>query len=259
MKQLSEMKWDEFESMNESDAVSVADEVCSVKQHQIYFIEAGGYFGLIALVFKNGHNIKYAADSELHHRGHSKKEVKKIILKGMERALFTDDEMLSGSAVVNYDTYQAVKHYITNYYVLRYNYISAFYISNGHTAAENKAREDSLKGLVYNPYSFCYMSKKDASWCVNAQRQMLEATEAAWSEAQREDVNKLKNAFLHEMFNHEYSINWDPDRETLSAFGLPWNFKSDSVDDMLTYLKYNDDQKRAYYEARRECLNTSNY
>lgn len=259
MKKLEEMIWSDFENMTESDAVYFSEDHQTVKDHRVYFIEAGGYFGLIALVFKRGRNIKYAADSELHHRGHSKTEVKRIILKGLERALFTDDEMLSGSAVVDYETYQAVKHYIINYYGLRYNYISAFYISNGHTAEENRQREESLKGLVYNPYSFCYMSKKDASWCINAQRQMLEATEAAWSEAQREDVNKLKKAFLREMYNHEYAISWDPDRETLSAFGLPWNFKSNSVDDMLTYLKYNDDQKRAYYEAARECLKNSNY
>ena len=77
-KKLSEMKWNEFEAMSESDAVRLADEVCSVKQHQIYFIEAGGYFGLVALVFKNGHNIKYAADSELHHRGYSKEKTRTL-------------------------------------------------------------------------------------------------------------------------------------------------------------------------------------
>ena len=43
MKQLSEMKWNEFETMSESDALGIADEVCNVKQHQIYFIESGGF------------------------------------------------------------------------------------------------------------------------------------------------------------------------------------------------------------------------
>lgn len=259
MKQLSEMKWNEFETMSESDAVGLADEVCSVKQHQVYFIEAGGYFGLIALVFKNGHNIKYAADSELHHRGYSKEKTKNIILKGMKKKLFTDQELEDGSAVVDYETYQAASYYVRNYYILRFNYESAFYIPNGHTAAENKAREDSLKGLVYNPYSFCYMNASDAAVSSATQKGMLEAIESAWDEIQKSNTAALKKAFLREMYNHEYSINLDPDRETLAAFGLPWNFKSDNVDDMLSYLKYNDDQKRAYYEAARECLKNSNY
>ena len=42
-----------------------------------------------------------------------------------------------------------------------------------------------------------------------------------------------KAAFKHEMFNHEYSINWQADYDTLSAFGMIDYKSTATLDDYL--------------------------
>ena len=64
-----------------------------------------------------------------------------------------------------------------------------------------------------------------------------------------------KNAFLREMFNHEYGINWQADYDTLSAFGnLVYHQKDDGLElqDYFGQLKFSELQRNAYFDARRE-------
>lgn len=62
-----------------------------------------------------------------------------------------------------------------------------------------------------------------------------------------------KSAVLYEMQNHEYGINWQADWDVMSCFG---NVKyTDAADELETYwdsLHWDDSQRRAYMDARRE-------
>lgn len=40
----------------------------------------------------------------------------------------------------------------------------------------------------------------------------------------KEDVEFAEAAFLYEMDNHEYAINWSADEDVLNCFGIGWNF-----------------------------------
>ena len=40
----------------------------------------------------------------------------------------------------------------------------------------------------------------------------------------REDVEFAEAAFLYEMDNHEYAINWSADEDVLDCFCINWNF-----------------------------------
>jgi hypothetical protein len=40
----------------------------------------------------------------------------------------------------------------------------------------------------------------------------------------REDVEFAKAAFLYEMDNHEYAINWSADEDVLECFSINWDF-----------------------------------
>lgn len=40
----------------------------------------------------------------------------------------------------------------------------------------------------------------------------------------RKDPEFAKEAFLYEMDNHEYAINWSADEDVLAAFNINWDF-----------------------------------
>lgn len=64
----------DIETLTEAQAAEMAIEAATVKGHQVYFVDFGGYFGYSVLVFADGHYIKYANDYELHHSGKSRDE-----------------------------------------------------------------------------------------------------------------------------------------------------------------------------------------
>ena len=47
----------EIEDLTEAQAAAMATESEIIKEHQIYFIDFGGYFGYSALVFADGQQI----------------------------------------------------------------------------------------------------------------------------------------------------------------------------------------------------------
>ncbi len=66
-----------IEALTENEARDLAVEHVILKEHDIYFVDFGGYFGYSYLVFKDGHSIHYANDYELHHKGKSKEDLRK--------------------------------------------------------------------------------------------------------------------------------------------------------------------------------------
>lgn len=56
----------------------MAEEVETIKDHTVYFVDFGGYFGFSACVCAEGQHIRYANDYELHHKGKSRDELREI-------------------------------------------------------------------------------------------------------------------------------------------------------------------------------------
>lgn len=75
----------DIEALTETQAAAMAIESVTVKGHQVYFVDFGGYFGYSALVFADGHYIKYANDYELHHQGKSRDELREFYLDSLSK------------------------------------------------------------------------------------------------------------------------------------------------------------------------------
>ena len=73
----------DIEALTEEQAAAMAIETASVKGHQVYFVDFGGYFGYSVLVFADGHHIKYANDYELHHKDKSRDELQEFYLSSL--------------------------------------------------------------------------------------------------------------------------------------------------------------------------------
>ena len=114
----------DIEALTEKQAAEMATETETIKDHQIYFVDFGGYFGYSALVFADGHHIRHANDYELHHAGKSRDELREFYLDSLSKKLFTADEM---EIVRDYQDKQAKEYYIRNYYGMRRDHISMFF------------------------------------------------------------------------------------------------------------------------------------
>lgn len=235
----------EIESLNENDALAICESRETIKGHEVYFVDFGGYFGFSALVFRNGGYLYYCNDYELHHKGHSHEWLATWYRDTLNNKLFTDSEF--GKPSADYQEEQNKEYYIRNYYIMQVPYISAFRICT--TEKDEKQFKKETAGMIYNPLSFCYVRPEYKDFI-----QKQAALYKAMQDAKKNNVNDFefqKNAFLREMFNHEYGINWQADHDTLSAFGsVSWH-----GDDLGAYFKelgFNDIQKKAYIAARAE-------
>lgn len=241
----------EIEKLTEAQANEMKLETLVIKGHQIYLIDLGGAFGYSALVFKNGKHIHYANEYELHHQGKARDDLRKWYINALNHKLFTEDEIRE--EIKNYDEFQAKRNYLTNYYNMQTDYVSAFCICNNEK--EEKAFKRKIKGLHYNPVSFCYMSDKDF---ITHQMELM-----AWLMCRKAELNDnyeyYKNAFVKEMFNHEYAINLQADYDTLGAFGsVVWKGDGATLDDYFDQLNFNEIQRKAYVDARKEYYKKAN-
>lgn len=144
----------DIEALTEEQAAAMAIETASVKGHQVYFVDFGGYFGYSVLVFADGHHIKYANDYELHHKDKSRDELQEFYLSSLSRKLFTADEM---ETVSDYQDKQAKEYYIRNYYGLRRDHISMFFC--GPDKEREKLRRKTEK-MIFSPVFLAFYDKK---------------------------------------------------------------------------------------------------
>ena len=245
----------DIENITEDMAREIG-ELKEVKGHQVYLVDFGGYFKRSLLVFRNGRQIKYANEYELHHDWWVKEnpdgDLFEYMLGKMERKLFTDDEF---GVVVDYDDYDRKASYLHNYYGLQTEYQSIFGIYQ--TEEEKKAIQKKIKTWFYNPVGFCYMPDKAF---VDRHIELMNTLEKA-KNSKANDYAYYKDAFKREMANHEYHINWQADYDTLSAFGnVEWH--GENVAAMNKYfdeLNFTETQRKAYIDARREYLKECDY
>lgn len=242
------MNIDQIQLLTKIQAEALAEETLHIKEHTVYLIDFGGYFGYSALVFWENQHIYYANDYQLHHeylmRQNGKDALRDWYIETMHRKLFTDEELAESNA--DYSEYQAKENFLRNYYPQRTDYVSAFMIAPSKSEEAEFRRK--IRTMVYNPVSFCYMSDRTF---VERQKQLLIQLQNA-KDKRKDDFDYQKDAFLKEMFNHEYGINPQGDYEVLSAFGnLKDCFNEEpTLDSYFDDLNFSPTQRQAYLAAR---------
>ena len=238
----------DIESMSAADLASFAEEVETIKGHTVYYIDFGGYFGFSACVCADGRHIYYTNDYELHHNGKNRDELREIYRRKLSGKLFTDDEL---QTVNSYDDYTAKSYYIRNYYAMRRPYISAFFIGSD---AERAEIEKKTEKMIFSPVFMAFYAPENADF-VKRGAELLRGLDEA-EQRNKENAEYWKSAFLSEMYNHEYGINWQADYDVISCFG-----NCSSVEDytntgkLFSAAGFNEIQKAAYMAARREYYN----
>lgn len=232
---------DDIENLSEEEAAKIALESCIIKDHQIYFIDFHGSFGFSCLVYHSGKHIYYANDYELHHPSADgdKNMLKKMYIESLNNKLYTENEI--NEPIKSYSEYTAKDHFIRNYYGMRFSYCSIFRLPS------DPERPKEYK--YYSDYSFSYYND---IWPVEKIKQLASQLSARYNEFIK-SFDGLKEAFLDEMYNHEYPINWQGDFDVLSCFYRVPFLESDLLG-YFDYLKLSDTERRAYIAARKECI-----
>lgn len=242
----------EIEALTLAEVIIMKEDYVEINGHDIYFVDFGGYFGYSALVFKDGAHIYYANDYESHHEGKSKEELKAWYMETLPNKVFTDKDL---EIVENYDDYERKDYFLRNYYIQRIPYETAFHIY--HNEAEEKEFKIKIKGMFYNPISFCYVEPKYKEFC-KTQAELLEKLKSAKEAASNDNFEYWKNAFLSEMFNHEYGIAWDNDYNVISCFASI-GYNNNTLEQCFDDAKFTEVQRKAYRAARDEYYKTAKF
>lgn len=248
-------KIDDIQALTEPEAAALALEALTIKEHTVYLVDFGGYFGYSALVFFGGRHIYYANDYALHHnftkynddgtREQIKPgpaELRERYIEKIENILFTDAE-ISGP-LADYQEFKRKSEFLHNYYGMREAGVSIF---STKAAEENN---EKTAGMILDPVAFAYYPPDKAAF-VEHHKALHEALDKLHRDGMaREDY--ARSAFLYEMFNHEYGINWQGDWDVLSCFGDVEYRDDDGLPGYFDQLHFTDAQRRAYMDARRQ-------
>lgn len=205
---------DMIRALTFEEARQMAIETMEIKEHECIFIDFGGYFGYSVLIFKNEKHVYFADDFELHHgyivREQGKEALKQWYIEALNRKLYTDAELLE--EVASYDEYEKKKYFLRNYYIMRYDYVSMFYIGE----KQKKEAEEARKGFdVVNPVSYCYVKDENI---VKTQAEILKHLEASFEKLKKSDET-FREMVAAELANHEACITCDYE-DALDALGL---------------------------------------
>lgn len=236
---------DEIEQMTFADAFILGDEIEEVKGHDVIFMDIAGAFGFSAIVFKDCRQVKYCNQYELHfrHMNYSRQELKKRYLDILNDKLFEESELAS---VADYEDYRQKSDFLRDHYACRVHHVSIFGQFND---PENvRKHEEATKNLVYDPVGLCYVESADF---VKHHVDLMQGLEEAWEEKSR-DFETIKQAFINEMYNHEYCINWEADWDTINAFKNVEYIEDGSTSDYCKAAGFTDTETRAYFEAKSE-------
>ncbi len=236
----------DIEALTEQQAAEMAESAQDIKGHNVYFVDFGGYFKFSALVFADGQHIIYANDYELHHPNTDRAALRKIYIDTLNSKLFTLDEMRG--QVSTYDELRAKEYYIRNYYGHRRPHISMWFVGSD---AQREALRQQIKNMVFSPVFCAYYDPKDADF-VKQGAELLDGLTLA-NEANSENADFWESAFLYEMFNHEYGINWQADYDVCACFGDVSKVKDyTNTSELFDACGFNDTQRKAYAAACRE-------
>lgn len=239
---MKEYNIDLIEGMDEKEARNIALESMRIKEYNIYFVDFNGYFGYSRLVYKNNHHIYHANDYELHHSNMTRENLRKWYIDGINNILFTEQEIVK--PLIDYSDYKRRKYFLNNIYIMQVDYISIF----GNSEMTESDFKKKIKNMYYDPCAFAYVYDKNFMEHHIKLDSELEKRKNEMSN----NYNYYKSAFLYEMANHEYHINWQGDFDVLSAFGNIEYLDDDEdyLDKYFKQLSFTDVQKQAYIDAR---------
>lgn len=206
----------DIERLTYEEAKKIAQETMTIKEHDCIFVNIDGSFGYSILVFKNGKHIYYANDYELHHHWLVKEKgrnaLREYYIKEMNGKLYTDMEMMEEPA--SYDEYEKKSYFLRNYYIMRYDYESIFFIG---TDKEREERKQRIKKNYpyYNPVSFCYVANQEI---IEIQKKYLKILQNAYKRLQN-NLEIFREMVRKELANHEACITCDYS-EALAALGM---------------------------------------
>lgn len=213
---MKEMNITKIENLTYEEAAALALENLTIKDHDCFFVDFGGYFGHSVLVFKNGKHVYHANDYELHHHWLVKEKgsdvLREYYIKEMNGKLYTDAEMMEEPT--SYDEYEKKSYFLRNYYIMRYDHESIFFIG---TNKEREARKRKIEKEYpyYNPVSFCYVSDPEI---IDTQKKYLKILQNAYKHLQN-NLEVFREMVRKELANHEACITCDY-TDALDALGL---------------------------------------
>lgn len=248
--------WDikEIEMLTETEARNMASEHMVIKGHDVFFVDfPDSCFGYSAVVFANGHHIYHANDYQLHHSYMTLEELRKWYIETMNNKLFTEAEICE--PISSYDEYKRKSSFLMNHYGLRQDYISVYFIGSNEEREARKKQIESA-GMIYCPVSLAYYDKSKLDF-VSHLCELEEKLEERRAELDG-NYDFLKSAYISEMWNHEYIINYQGNWDVLSCFGdLVYN-ADDDFEDYFNQLNFDNIHRKAYRDARREYLIKAN-
>ena len=210
-----------IESLTYEEAKALAIETMRIKEHDCIFAELGDSFGYSILVFKDGMHIYYANDYELHHnwlvKEKGKEALRDFYIKEMQNKLYTDEELLQD--IKSYDEYDKKQHFLRNYWIMRYDYLSAFAIGRDN---QEKVEKGKKSYPFFNPISFCYVKDKNI---IEIQTKYLKHIEREFKKLKSSN-DTFREMIRYELANHEACITCDY-TEALNALGMEYGRLTD--------------------------------
>jgi hypothetical protein len=182
----------------------------------------------------------------------SKEELKVWYMETLPNKIFADKDL---EIVENYDDYERKDYFLRNYYIQRIPYETAFHIY--HNETEEKEFKKKIKGMFYNHISFCYVEPKYKEFC-KTQAELLGKLESAKEAASNGSFEYWKDAFLSEMFNHEYGIAWDADYNVISCFASI-GYNNITLEQCFDDAGFTEVQRAAYRAARDKYYETATF
>ena len=239
----------EIQSLDENSVKAMAKEAIEIKGHTVYFVDLGGYFGYSALVFSDGRHIYHANDYALHHGGmkDDAQALRDWYVKTMNEKLFTEEELRTPSD--DYSELEAKEHYLHNYHPMKREYQTIF--CSIKKAAEWYRRDE--KSAIFSKIALAYFKPEDRQFVEHLDG-LYEAFKACNNPLR--DYEHAKEAFEHEMWNHEYAINWQGDYDVISCFARV-SYKGDGTE--IDQTGWTEEIKRAYHNAANHVLKKSNH
>lgn len=191
-----------YKKLTENEAQAMACEKMEIKEHQCYFIEFDDNSGYSVLVFKNGHHIHYIDDFQFLHnylfRKGGKDALRKYYIDTLSGKLFTESELMG--EVKSYQDYSKKDYFLRNYWIMRYDYISIFAISE----EDRKNVEEGKKTHPYfNRFCNCYVADENI---INDASQISANLEEGYKKLQ-DNVDEFRKMVAYELGNHEAVIS----------------------------------------------------
>ena len=207
----------EIERITFAEAQNMAIATTEIKEHDCFFVELGEHFGYSVLIFKNGRHIYHANDYELHNSHivtkKGKEALKRYYIKSLSKKLFTNAELLE--PIGSYEEYNRKDYFLRNYWIMRYDYISAFAITEED---QNTIEEGKKSHPFFNSMSFCYVANKEI---IDEESKYFEHLQKEYEKLSN-DLDSFREIIATELANHEACLTCDY-KEALSAIGLKFD------------------------------------